>query len=113
MSRLDNINPDAKNAAIGCMIMVGLTLASVFLIQLFAIGDNQPPYNENVFDAFRAIEAQCMSQEIENLTVRCDAVIKRMQSCHENENGCAADGYYDFLDRLMFDLPPLREGVTR
>lgn len=76
-------------------------------------GRDPRPYNPDVFPAFRAIEAHCMSQSFENLTVRCDSVIEFARGCHESEHGCSADEMYEAYDRLMFDLPPLRIEAAR
>jgi hypothetical protein len=98
-----------KRGIQGCLVMVGLVMAAVgsMLLYHWLFGDKRP-YNPAVFQAFRRIEHQCIAQDWERLTVRCDQVIKRMEQCDRTESGCTADEYYDFIAKLGFDLPPLR-----
>lgn len=100
---------EVRSALQGLGLIISLTIATVIGQYVWAEWSGQRARNEAVnpavFEAFRAIERQCLSERWPHETVRCRGALDKLVGCAGAEAGCLADEVYCVLYELGFHQP--------
>lgn len=103
MDKLLNMASYLKTASLFYGLSASLLIGILYIVPWFS-----PKINNEVFPAFRAIEAACLNEQASgNPSLRCHRVVTMLKACIDSRDPCPAEDYHRALMAFGFELPPL------